>query len=95
MAKKVLYWIKNKYVIFTAIMVVWIGFFDRYNVIRRIKDTVDLHKMQDERAYYEQKIQVVSKSRDELFSNEENLEKFARERYFMKKDNEEVFIVEE
>jgi cell division protein FtsB len=92
---KVLYWIKNKYVIFTAIMVVWIGFFDRYNVIRRIKDTVDLHKMQDERVYYEQKIQEVSKSRGELFSNVENLEKFARERYFMKKDNEEVFIVEE
>ena len=76
-------------------MVVWISFFDRYNLIRRLKDEVDLKKLENERDYYKAKTEEVKHAREELFSNEEKLEKFAREKYFMKKDNEEVYIVED
>jgi cell division protein FtsB len=87
--------LKNKYVIFAVIMVVWIVFFDRYNLIRRYRDTMDLNELKRDRDYYMQHTEEVKKTTDELFSNQAKLEKFARERYYMKRDGEDVFIVED
>ena len=47
------------------------------------------------KTYYEEKIKEVEKDRDELFGDRESLEKFAREKYLMKKETEDIFIVEE
>jgi cell division protein DivIC len=87
--------LKNKYFIFTAIIIAWLIFFDRYNVRTRISDRVKLHKMKEDRDYYKAKADEARKSYNELFSSPEQLEKFAREKYYMKKDSEDVYIVEE
>ena len=93
--KKILRLFKNKYFIVTAIMVVWISFFDRYNLVRRLfRDGKEYRELKSERDYYLKKIAEVKKSKDELFSNNAKLEKFAREKYYMKKDGEDVFVVE-
>jgi cell division protein FtsB len=93
--KKLLRIASNKYFIVSAIMIIWIGFFDRYNLIRRLfKDGMEYRELKTEKDYYTKKIEDVKKEKEELFSNNEKLEKFAREKYYMKKDNEDVFVVE-
>lgn len=87
--------VKNKYLIFTSIMVVWMIFFDRYNVRTRITDRARLNKMKEERDYYQQKADEARQTSAELFSSPSQLEKFAREKYYMKKDSEDVYIVEQ
>jgi cell division protein FtsB len=92
--KKYLRIARNKYVIVSAVMLVILVFLDRFSVLRRIDDQRELHKLQTERDYYKQKAEDVKRQRDELFSNDARLEKFARERYYMKKDNEDVFVIQ-
>jgi len=86
--------IKNKYLLITGLMLIWVGVFDRYSIVTRINDEVELRGLKQQEDYYTKMIAQVKKNRDELISNQQTLEKFARERYFMKKDNEDVFIVE-
>jgi len=54
-----------------------------------------LRALESEKEYYLQKIEEVKKDREELLTNKELLEKFARERYLMKKETEDIFIIEE
>jgi cell division protein FtsB len=51
--------------------------------------------MEKQREYYIEKIKTDSRKLKELRTDRENLEKFAREQYYMKRDNEDIFIVVE
>lgn len=51
--------------------------------------------MEEQKSYYLEKIEEVKKDREELMSDDRLLEKFAREKYFMKKETEDVFIIVE
>jgi cell division protein DivIC len=53
-----------------------------------------LRTLKNEKAYYEEKIKEVEKDRMELMGNKELLEKFGREKYLMKKPNEDIFIID-
>lgn len=68
-------------------------FADKNNVIEQYKLQQQYTKIKREHKYYEQQIIDARKQQEELFSNEKNLEKFAREKYLMKKDNEDVFVI--
>ncbi len=52
-----------------------------------------LRQMQKQKEYYAKKIEEDTRRTNELLSDDENLEKFAREQYLMKKPNEEVFVI--
>ena len=54
-----------------------------------------INKMEEEKEYYQSKINDDKRKIKELRTNNENLEKFAREQYLMKKPNEEIFIIDE
>jgi cell division protein FtsB len=54
-----------------------------------------LGALEDEKEYYLEKIKEVEKDRMELMTNKELLEKFAREKYLMKRENEDVFVIVE
>jgi len=54
-----------------------------------------LRSLNDEKEYYQEKITEVEKDRKELMTNKELLEKFAREKYLMKKEKEDIFIIQE
>jgi cell division protein FtsB len=73
----------------------WIFFFDQDNLIDRISNLKQLHQLEKDQIYYLQKINEDSERLEELKSNSANLEKFAREKYLMKKPNEDIFIVVE
>jgi cell division protein DivIC len=74
---------------------VWMTFLDSNDLISRFKMSSKLRSLKDEKQYYIEKIAEVEKDRKELMTNKELLEKFAREKYLMKKEKEDVFIIQE
>ena len=86
-------WLRNKYVITLALFTVWILFFGQNNLVDRMKMTSEIRQLEEDRAYYREQIEKDSTRLHELTTDRDNLEKFAREQYLMKKPNEDVFVV--
>lgn len=93
--KKVPAFSKNFYFIAAGIFLVWMLFFDSNDLITQFKLSRKLTNLEKQKNYYQEKIEQVKKDREELFSNQELLEKFAREKYLMKKNNEDLYIIVE
>lgn len=85
--------ITNKYFIASVVFVGYMIFADKNNVIEQYELQKQFTKIKKEHRYYEDQISTARKQYDELFTNDKNLEKFAREKYLMKKDNEDVFVI--
>ena len=68
-------------------------FFDRYSIINRYRIADDLHELKDEQAYYSSSIEEDSATLQMLEQDRAKLEKFAREKYLMKKDNEDIYLI--
>lgn len=84
---------RNFYVVTGLIFLVWMFFLDENDFMTRHRLNAKLESLEDEKAFYEQKIEEVKKDRDELIGNPELLEKYAREKYLMKKPSEDLFIL--
>lgn len=93
MLKNIAPYFKNFYVIAGGTFLVWMLFFDSNDFISQYKLRAKLRTLEREKEYFAEKIQEVKKDREELFSNPELLEKFAREKYLMKKKTEDVYIL--
>ncbi len=93
MYKKILIRLRDKYILVTLAFLVWISFFDTYNLISQFKRTNALKNVQKEKQYYLDEIKSDSIATMELTSDKENLEKFAREKYLMKKEDEDIFLI--
>lgn len=93
--KKSLPIIKNKYILTLLIFLIWLLFFDRNNLIDRAKELSHLRQLEKDKQYYLERIDKDSKRLEQLKTNNKNLEKFAREQYLMKKDNEDIFVIVE
>ncbi len=86
---------KNKYAITIFIFLLWMIFFDRNDIISQVKLTKQLNDLEEKRVYYKDKLKEVEETQEELFTDERSVEKFAREKYWMKKSNEDMFIIVE
>ena len=86
--------LRNKYSLSLILFFVWIVFFDSNNLIERTGNLRRVHTLEKDKIYYETKITEDMNKLEELEGNSENLEKFAREQYLMKKANEDIFIIE-
>lgn len=86
---------RNFYVVTGLCFLVWMTFLDSNDLISRLNLSSKLNTLEDEKAYYQEKITEVEKDRKELMTNRELLEKFAREKYLMRKETEDVFIIQE
>jgi cell division protein DivIC len=86
---------RNFYFVTGLAFLVWMTFLDSNDFISRIKMGSKLRSLEDEKQYYREKIADVEEDRKELMTNKELLEKFAREKYLMKKEKEDVFIIQE
>lgn len=84
----------NKYVIALIFFVVWMLFFDQRDVFQQKERRDELKKLEQKKAYYQQEIQKTKKELGDLQNSPAAVEKFARERYLMKKDGEDIFIIE-
>lgn len=90
---KLLKVIKNKYLLTTIGIVVWILFFDKNDVFSQADLNGKLNKLKADRNYYLTEIENNKREIEELKTNKKSLEKFAREKYHMKKDNEDVYVI--
>ena len=87
--------VSNKYVLSLLLFFLWIAFFDSNRLSHLTARMKDLHELEAQKAYYEQKIGEDRRKLLELQSSPENLEKFAREQFYMKRPNEDIFIIED
>lgn len=85
----------SKYLIALVAFVVWIIFFDDNNIRQHQKNLKELALLEEQVAFYKHKIEADKRKLFELQTNDENLEKFAREQFFMKKANEEIYVIVE
>jgi len=91
--KRFLNLFRNKYFLVSSIFLVWMVFFDRNDLFSQWEYHQQVSKLKQERDFYQKETAKVHQDLDELTSNKEKLEKFAREKYLMKKENEDVFVI--
>ncbi len=84
---------KNKYFLVSTAFLVWMVFFDRNDLFSQYEYHQQVNKLQQARDFYQKETAQVHQDLDELTPNNAKLEKFAREKYLMKKDNEDVFVI--
>ncbi|MEE9440076.1 MAG: hypothetical protein V3V14_13805 [Saprospiraceae bacterium] len=83
--------VMNKYVIATACLFIWLAFFDKNDLATNYKLGKTIEKLEIEKTDLEEKIVEIRKRKKDV---EENQEKFAREKFYMHKDNEDVIVIE-
>jgi len=84
--------LQNKYMFATLSLVIWLLFFDANNIFTQLELRSELKDAQSDRDWYIDQILKINKDMLELTTNPKTLEKFAREKYLMKKDNEVIFV---
>ena len=84
---------RNKYVLTIIIFVLWVLLLDSNNLIARYKEMKELHKLETDKEYYIKRIDDDKRKLHELKTDNQNLEKFAREQYRMKKPDEDLYII--
>jgi cell division protein FtsB len=84
---------KNLFVLVLIVFVVWMLFFDSNSWFIHHELNTEMDDLEAEKEYYKKEIEKDNKAIKKL-STEEGLEKFAREEYYMKRDKEEIFIIE-
>lgn len=86
-------WMKNRYVLTIIFFLVWIILLDPNNLISRAREIKTRNRLEREKEYYTGRIEEDRRKLNELRTSNENLEKYAREQYRMKKPDEDLFII--
>ncbi len=84
--------LRNKYFLTLLIFSIWLLIFDQNNWLAQWQYKSELNKLTKEKEYYKAQIAKTKKELEELTTNPKSLEKFAREKYLMKKENEDIFL---
>jgi len=87
-------WLRNKYFLSGTAFLVWMLFFDSQDLITtHIRQRQELEKLQASRTYYTTETGTIREELKQLQEDPALLEKYAREKYRMKRDNEDLFII--
>jgi cell division protein DivIC len=81
------------YVLSATFFLVWITFFDRSNLVNMFKMYTEYRGIRVEKERFEQELVKIQNEEKNTFSSQQSLEKFAREKYMMKKTGETVFVL--
>ena len=95
MLRKIPKWLKNRYFLSAAAFILWITFFDRNDLFTQRERARDLKNLQKSKTYYSTQIDAAKMELDQMSHDPAALEKFAREKFRMKKDNEDEFSIED
>lgn len=85
--------LKNKYFIAASAFLAWIVFFDRNDLLTQLQRRHELNDLQLVKGDFTKRIALERKELNQLQTNPAILEKYAREKYYMKRDNEDLFII--
>ena len=89
------FWLSNKYLLATAFFVVWMLFFDHNDLFVQHSRNAELKELLDRKAYYQGQIDQTRSELGQMKKSTASLERMAREKYMMKKDDEDLFLVPE
>lgn len=84
---------KSPYLVLTFIFITWVLFFDSADLATQYKLTKRINKLFEEQTFYQKQIAIMQQEQEALIADKTLLEKFAREKYFMKKPTEDIYIV--
>ena len=87
--------LRNKYLILLLLFIFWIVFLDDYNLINQNKMKNNVDDLKEQKEFYISEIKSDSTELSKLKNDSEEQERFAREKFLMKKDNEDIFIIRE
>ena len=87
--------ITNKYLLASLFFLVWILFFDQRDIFQQIDSQKELNQLEARKKFYQQEIEKSRKELSDLQSNPAAIEKYAREHYLMKKEGEDIFILDD
>ena len=85
--------LKNKYLITTVVFLVLMIFLDRNNLISQYKLRKELNGLREELRHYREQATMDSIELNRLLSDSLELEKLGREKYMMKRDSEDIYII--
>ncbi len=88
-------WLSNKYLLSAAFFVVWMLFFDHNDLFVQHSRKAELNDLLDRKDYYQGQIDKTRAELGQMKKGTASLEHLAREKYMMKKDNEDLFLVPE
>ena len=92
---KITSFLKNKYAVALTAFFIWILFFDSNNIISQFRLVFNLNDLHKQKNFYLDEIEKDSTALYILKNDTASLEKFAREKYLMKRDNEDIFLIVE
>lgn len=87
--------VRNKYLIAIVAFVIWMLFFDRHDMATQYGYYSQLKELKAEKAFYTTEIGRITKAIEDLNTDPQEQQRVARERYQMKKDNEDIFVIVE
>ncbi|HHB79408.1 MAG TPA: hypothetical protein ENK85_09280 [Saprospiraceae bacterium] len=90
--KKLPPFFKNRYVLVIAFFLAFMVFFDKHDLLTQYKLQHAVDQLEEDKTFYQEKIKETKQKRLDF---EKNQEKYAREKYYVKKPKEEVFVIEE
>ena len=93
--KKILPVITNRYFLVALGFAIWMIFFDQRDFFQQRERAVELNKLESAKKYYQDEISNTKKQLENLQNNPAAIEKFARERYLLKRNGEEVYLFED
>jgi cell division protein FtsB len=76
-------------------LTIWVLFFDKNDLKTQIEFHKEVKQLEEERNYYAKENAEITRDLKELTTNLKTVEKFAREKYLMKRDNEDIFVIVE
>lgn len=85
--------LRNKYFILLLLFIFWIIFLDDYNLIHQKKIENNVNELKEQKEFYISEIKSDSAELFKLKNDSNEQERFAREKFLMKKDNEDIFII--
>lgn len=88
-------WLRNKFFITAVAFIAWMLFFDEKDLFTDYHRARELKQLEQSKEYYTDQIGKETIELERLKNNPATLEKYAREKYYMKRDDEDLFLVPE
>lgn len=87
--------LRNKFAVTALVFAVWMLFFDRFSLLDQLRLKRALSGARDKIAFHQKEKEKAEEEFKATFTNDDAVKKLAREKYFMKNDNEDVFIIQD
>ncbi|MBE8714647.1 FtsB family cell division protein [Sphingobacterium hungaricum] len=87
--------IRNKYLLAGVAFLIWMSFFDRYDFATQFSYQQQKNNLIQEKEYYEKEVTSIEQSIKDVQFNQNEIQRIAREKYKMKKDKEDIYVITE